>query len=275
MKRLSNIFLYSTFFYFALAPLQVQAFKLPFKDWFEKLNIFSNKKQEQITKTFAVKPGLEIAVENIVGDVKVIPWNQKHISLEAVKKADAKEIHLINIVSNSNDKILYIKTKYDTQKIQGRVDYKLLVPVNTNLRLLKTKNGSIRVENINGVINAGVEDGTIELINTTQSVQAKIYKCGSIKSVVKSINPDSTFVHEVNDGNIQVTLPTTTSAELEAVAPNGTILSELLVKLHSYKMPLNPKTFSFLRKNIKGTIGDGKAKVVLKTQNGSVKILKR
>ena len=275
MKRLSNIFLYSTFFYFALAPFSTQAFKLPFKSWIEKINIFSNKKQEQITKTFAVKQGLELVVENIKGNIKIMPWNQSHISLEAVKKANAQDINSINILSNSNDKILHIKTKYNTPKLQGQVDYKLLVPKNTNLKLIKTKNGKIRIEDIDGNISVTTEDGAIELINTTQSVQAKIYKCGSIKSVVKNIKDGSIIAHEVNDGSLQVTLPSETSAELSAAAPNGTITSELVVKLHSYKMLLNPKTFSYLRKNIKGTLGDGKTKVILKTKNGSIKILKR
>ena len=270
MNKQLRTFLYSLFFVFALVTFDAHA-DFPFLGFFEKIeNFFHPKEKEQITQEFPAHENMTINLKGVNGSITVRSWKQKIISLEAVKIAQKKDIHNVEIVTDKTEKSLKIETKHNTANLRETVNYTIIVPENSNLNM-KTLNGNIKIKDVHGKIAAETFNGGIEITNTKQTVLAKT-KNGSIKAHISDIAVTDKCVLESNNGNILLTIPREIDATLMAKTDIGSITSDREITLDPYRMKLNKKTFNKFKKNTKGKLGKGGAHIILHTNVGNIKI---
>ena len=125
----------------------------------------------------------------------------------------------------------------------------------------RTVNGKVEAERLGADVDVKTVNGSIN-VSTTGLARAQTVN-GSITAVLGSANwPDGLEFKTVN-GGIDLTLPASLSAQVEAKTLNGEITSDF---------PLTV-TGSFSRRRLSGTIGGGgDRQLILETVNGSVQI---
>ncbi len=138
-------------------------------------------KEEKIQQDFDIKAGEKIELININGSVIITGWNKQQVEMIAVKRTSKKEDELkkvgIKITENNGLKIETIHLK---EKPKVSVNYELKVPRNVELKLIRSSNGSIKLEKVGIVHKLVTSNGSIKLFNSKGEVEAQTSN-GSIK----------------------------------------------------------------------------------------------
>lgn len=243
------------------------------------------------------------------GNVVINEWGQNSIQLKATKLAPQKEL-LDNIDINTafTKKAITITTSYKDEKTKGGVNYELIIPQNTTVKVAVNK-GSITVNRINGPISATTQTGNIIVNNTkgvliaktdrgnivvnkiqgniravaqngniiidksTKSIIAKTKK-GAIKTTCKNVRSLDTILLSTQSGNISLGLPTTTNADLQARTNRGKLLSEHYITIKPQTVKLDRHMWARCRREVNGTMGSGEATIKLSATSGNIKIIK-
>jgi hypothetical protein len=252
-----------------------------------------------------------IAIHNINGDVTIkTGWKKNSLYLKTTKHAK-KQTDLDNlkvIVDPSKENHLVIATKQIDKKITGSVEYELIVPASLNVSLSIAGNGQALVKDINGNINVVAND-TITITNTRNNVSAQTLKkgsilianaCGPVSAITQQGNiiadsiahnfsaysstgkvtvaytklPSTSSVDvETASGNIFLTLPSDTNAEIRGHTAYGTVVSDHYITLKPYATQLNSMAWNKYRKEVNGVLGSGEATIALRSAKGNVRII--
>ena len=204
------------------------------------------------------------------------------ITARAITEEDAKKLaERIKIKLEPWGDKLTTKIDKPTFRFNQSVSVSLdvTVPNNTDLELT-THNGSIRITDITGRLNATTHNGkvtaeqisgTIELHTHNGSVicrevsgdtQLKTHN-GSVKLYYSEDAPSVCNISLITyNGGIDLTTPSNFSGEVEASTHNGSINTEL---------PITVKG-KVSRRKLTGKIGTGQGKLHLSTHNGSIRL---
>ncbi|MCI0439238.1 MAG: DUF4097 domain-containing protein [Chloroflexi bacterium] len=125
---------------------------------------------------------------------------------------------------------------------------------------IRTSNGRIVVEGARGVVRAGTSNGTIQVTDFVGSIDLSSSN-GRI-SFAGALEPGSENEMTTSNGDISVELDGTTGVELDASTSNGRITSDLPITISG----------EFSDERLSGVIGNGGAKLVIRTSNGSVTV---
>jgi DUF4097 and DUF4098 domain-containing protein YvlB len=164
-------------------------------------------------------------------------------SHESQQDAEARLEQLEVLVTDLSDEIVVETLQPDnTEGRQYVVNYTITVPSNLEVDVNQV-NGAIRVE------------------DTTNSVFVNVVN-GSLDSTV-SLPPNGQIRLSMVNGDVDLRLPTSTSAELSAFVDNGTITwdnLDLLDAVHT-------------NQSLTGTLGSGAGVIWLETTNGSIDVI--
>jgi hypothetical protein len=139
------------------------------------------------------------------------------------------------------------------------VDFKVKVPAGIDL-LARTVNGQIDVNSLSSNVYTKTVNGSIK-VSTTGYAEAKTVN-GEIYAKLGDANWTGSLQFKTVNGAINLDLPPSTNATVEASTFNGEISSDFpLTVLGKYG-----------RKKITGTIGAGGRELFLKTLNGSINL---
>ncbi|KKP35593.1 MAG: hypothetical protein UR26_C0003G0066 [candidate division TM6 bacterium GW2011_GWF2_32_72] len=259
--------------YFSLALLSTIQFyshinALEMRSW---LPFTGSQKTETINKESLVGENAIVEIENINGPINVKSWNKPKIVIEAIKKGPEENFDDVEVICTFKKDNAYIKTKKTTDKTKIIVEYNLMVPTKTNFRIISSENGPIKIQQVEGIINANTQNGNIEILDAKNTVLAQSKK-GNIKIKTNKLIKSEQLLAETNYGNINVELPAKINADLVAKTMYGTITSDHLVKLKPEPMKINNPSWSLFKKNVQGEIGTGGSKVTMYTGNGHIKI---
>jgi len=255
-------------------------------------NMFSRQTEEIIHKQFPINKNGILSLENIQGNITIkTEWKQNYIMLKATKQISKKEnLKNIDITIHkepSKNQIL-VKTEYKNKNKTGSVDYELIVPNNITVDL-KTKKGSIKIKRIKGKIKATSDDGDIKIIEAkgpivAHTLQGNIEVHHSLKSIHAQAESGNILVackkipsiHQISlqtkKGNIAITLPEKTNAEIKAKTKTGKVTSDHFITLKPQTVTLNKKTWARFKKEVYGTLGSGEATIELGSNHGNIKI---
>ena len=237
-------------------------------------------------------------------------WNNKKVQLRAVKRASTEEELSYLSVNDSNrtDKQLTLSTRYKGEsKHPGCIDYVLMVPNNTNLRL-ETENGMIKVSNtrgplwattkngaieaesvqgsinaiskksgsitltaIKGIINASTNVGSISIIDAQSAIKAHT-KTGAIVINAPRITPHTPIDVTSNNGSITLNIPEKSHIRLHAKTDKGIITTSCPITLDPVTAAINESSWQAMKKEISGRMGTGTTRVTLNTDHGNIKI---
>ena len=215
------------------------------------------------------------------GAIYVATWDNENISLNATKRSRYGQDDLdkaeISVKEDNNE--ITIEIKHDLPIRSRAVDLDIKIPNNVNLKsatstngpieitdtkgdsVLKTTNGHILAEGIDGYIKASTTNGGINVKDTT-GVDDLISTNGGISAEISDIRENIDIL--TTNGGITVYINPTINASIEIKTVNGDISG------NTSFITITESTFN----SLKGTIGAGGDKIDIETTNGGINIFK-
>jgi len=299
-----TLFLTSTFFNNSTLS------KISLESLYSKL--FSKQKQEIIHKELTLEKKGTLSIDNIYGNIQIkTEWSLNSIILKACKRVSKKENTQdieIDVENQLAANKIAIKTKYKNEKSTGIVDYELIVPNNITVNL-NTKKGDIKIKRVQGKIKASSDKGDIKILDAKGSIRAHAQQgniaisqsvgnidaktkygnisilqsskslhatthTGAIKVDCKKIPSIGSVYLTSNSGNISLSLPSKTNADIKAQTHRGLLTCEHFITLKPQSVLLNKKTWDRFKREVDGTIGTGESVIKISSNSGNIKILK-
>jgi len=167
-----------------------------------------------------------------------------------------------------------------TRTLKNSVDLVIQVPLSTSLDLSSMMGGAIEVDNVKGEIEVRNMSGPINLMSVSGTVLANSMS-GGIEVTFDEVNPDTPMSFSTMSGDIDVTFPASTKANLKLKTDFGEIYSDFEIDLNRtpQKVETEPEEeegryrISF-DKYYLGSINGGGPEFVLKTMRGDILIRK-
>ncbi|MFC1608017.1 DUF4097 family beta strand repeat-containing protein [Candidatus Latescibacterota bacterium] len=237
-------------------------------------------KTEEFHKTFELTSGSPVSVENTNGSITITAWDKDYVDVWAEKKTkrSSSELDDVEIVITQDDNLI-IKTDYLKRNAKVSVTYKIKVPGNIPLKLIKTTNGSVTLEGTSGDVVVKSTNGQIKAHDTKGSIDAKTTNGsitledasevisarttnGSIDATFREMSSDINLT--TTNGSILLRFPADLNADLEMKTTNGSI------KANQIQILVDEMS----KRYIKGKLGDGGNELNLRTTNGNIKLEK-
>jgi hypothetical protein len=149
-----------------------------------------------------------------------------------------------------------------------KTDLEIQVPRRTDLQLSTVNEGDIHVEGVTGELEIGSVNGTITLNQVGGTVVAHTVN-GRITATVVSVNPGEPMAFITLNGEVDVTFPAGTKANLKLRTDNGNVNSD-------FKLGPIPDGQGHVEVNkaLSGPLNGGGPQFELRTFNGSVYLRK-
>jgi len=159
-------------------------------------------------------------------------------------------------------------------------DLNLRVPYSTSLKLSGANLDEIRVENVSGEVEVSCGNGDIKLKGVSGAVMANT-RNGDIVAALTKVAPDKPMSFVTFIGDIDVTLPPDTKANLKINSSMGDVYSDfdivlkpLQVKSEESPQKEGGKFKVSLERAALGTINGGGPEYSLRTQSGDIYVRK-
>lgn len=226
-----------------------------------------------LDETRALAATGEVVVENVNGPVSIESWDKPEVRLQAVKSARTEaDLKALDIRIDATDRRFAVKTAYlekDGSWLKkftntGEVRYTLTVPHGATLRRVETLNGAITIANVHGRVTARAVNGRIEAHGLAHEVELSAVN-GAVTASFDTVAARQDIVLSADNGRIELLLPADAGAEVSARTVNGSIANDFGLAADAEK---------WVGRELEGTIGDGAARIRLKTINGSIEIRK-
>ena len=241
--------------------------------------------KEELSREFAFEPGGCLVLDNPVGEIKVIGWDEPRAEIFAVKKVRYEDdpdyarerLEKINIKIDKSGNTIRIKTRFPgghdandifslstllkfprtakDKKLVG-VSYTIKLPRRTDLRVEQAV-GGLAVNGIESDIRADISVGEISLIDINGEINAET---GVGEVLLKRISGPA----DVSVGVGGVTLSLAPDAEVDIRASCG--MGDI-----DCTFPVSVKG-KFLGKSLRGKINGGGPRICLEAGVGGVRI---
>ena len=236
---------------------------------------------ETIDRTFDVRAGANVVLDNVNGRITVTSWDQPRVRVVAKKEVDGDRDQLkqalkeLRVEMQPRDGGLVITTHYPKEEhgfssifdwlsgdhIDANVRYDITVPRTMNLNVSNT-NGGILLSDVTGAHELDTTNGKIEVSRCAGSLDASTTN-GSIHAELLRVTKGHPLRFETTNGRIEVGVPANAAADIDASTTNGSISSDLPVS--------TTRTSS---NSLRGTINGGGTSMRLRTTNGGITIRK-
>ena len=236
---------------------------------------------EAFDKTYDVRPGAEVSLNNINGGITIAVWDQPRVRIVAEKKVKGDKSEVQEAMKELRIEVtaaaggLNIKTHYPNESdggiaglfdlLQGRDDvdaqvtYQLTVPRSMNLDISNT-NGGISVSDVSGRLELDTTNGKIETARCAGSLDASTTN-GGISAEFTSVTRGADISASTTNGRITISVPRNFAGEIDAGTTNGAITTDLPVA-----------TRHVGDNRLRGTINGGGTPMKLRTTNGAIQI---
>ena len=233
---------------------------------------------ETIDRTFDVRPGATVTLENVNGGITIAAWDQPRVRVIARKSVEAKKdtvkeaLRELRVDMAARDGGLVITTKYPRRgehssifdwftgdHIQAQVRYELTVPRSMSLDV-ENVNGAIRVTDVTGTHELETTNGRIEVARCAGSLEASTTN-GAISAELTKVTKGQPLRFSTTNGRIEVELPASLAVDVDAGTTNGSINSDLPVA-----------TTRISKNSLRGTINGGGTPLHMRTTNGGISI---
>jgi DUF4097 and DUF4098 domain-containing protein YvlB len=225
--------------------------------------------EESFSFEVDVKDHTRLRLEAVNGNViitglsesdSVMITGEKSVGSESIKDA---EDHLQELEVSVQDlgSEVFVKTVQPGQTY-GRsyvVDYTITLPKSLQV-LVDNVNGTVRIDSINNRVSADNVNGQVTLNEIFGSAFVNLVN-GQIEGEVTLPMAGTADMSTVN-GNIELDIPGSTSAEFSASVTHGIITISNLVLQNEVRTPTS----------LSGRLGDGQGTISLSTVNGSISV---
>ena len=235
--------------------------------------------QETVDRTFDVRPGAELVLENVNGRITINSWDQPRVHVIARKEVEADREEIKGVMKELVIEMqprnggLVVKTHHPKRSegasgffdwllgdhVNINVEYEITVPRTMDVDVTNT-NGGIHLDNISGKLEVDTTNGKIELARCAGSLDASTTN-GSIHAELVKVAKGQELHCETTNGRIDVVVPRDFAADVDADTTNGAISTDLPIS-----------TTHVARNSLRGTINGGGTPVRLRTTNGGIAI---
>ncbi len=193
--------------------------------------------------------------------LKPAPEKAKGLKLVGAGGEDNTDVGF-NVVQTGSNLIV------ESVRKSGRAE--IYLPKSQNVSVTNSWHGDISIEGFTGEVEANANlNGGLNLTNLSGPVTAYALN-ESIRVVFDKINQDAPIVIRTTNGEIDVTLPGGTPADLELSSWNGDIYTNF-----DLSKPDKDGLQSISEKNVKGAINNGGVDIILKSTNGNIYLRKQ
>ena len=264
---------------------------------------------ERVEKRFTVEKIAELHLYTFDGAIEVRSWDRPEVVVQIEKRGQDKDaVAKIEILSEQKDNKILVEARHTARTgfvgfgVYHSPSARLIasVPRNTNLVLrtgdggvivervngrteIKTSDGTIRASEISGELLAETSDGSIQIEDVTGRVEARTGD-GSIRltgtpSVLRVRSGDGSIALRIrngaamledwmvatSDGSVSIELPDGFDAEIEAEPGSGDRVRNDLTLTSQTGGTRDART-------LKGTLGDGGKRLTLRTGDGTIRL---
>jgi hypothetical protein len=264
---------------------------------------------ERLDKRFTVNKVTDLHLYSFDGGIEVRSWDKPEVLVQIEKRGQDKEaVAKIEILSEQKDDTIQVEARYSGRT--GFVGFGVYhspsarlvasVPRNTNLVIrtgdgavvvervngrteIRTSDGAIRTSETTGELLAETSDGSIQIEDVTGRVEARTGD-GSIRltgtpSVLRARSGDGSIAMRIrsgasmledwmiatNDGSVSIELPDGFNAEIEAEPSSGGRVRNDLTLTSQTGGTRDART-------LKGRLGDGGKRLTLRTGDGTIRL---
>lgn len=211
----------------------------------------------------------QVIIEGQIGTIQVKTWHHDALMVEVVKKGTEEHINDTRVMASVQNGVARFTTHTPAHAEAIPVDYTVIIPAETGILSIKTKQGDIMVKNIAGSVTTITENGSIDIRESTATITAQAQ--GSISVSQRDLAPSQSLFLKARD-TITLALPTQCNAHVSARTLGGSITSSLYITFDPITTTLSSETWKRLKRFIQGTIGAGGAPITLETQTGTIDI---
>lgn len=144
-----------------------------------------------------------------------------------------------------------------------RVKLLVRVPKGDNL-VVRTRNGSLNISDLDGHANAQNENGNIHIQMGGYASASTVN--GNISATLGSTSWPGTLQFETRNGDVEVYVPAVVNAHVKATSLHGTVFTDFSIPAHA--------DHTGLVETAEGDIGSGGRGLVILTHNGNVHLMK-
>jgi DUF4097 and DUF4098 domain-containing protein YvlB len=203
----------------------------------------------------------EVVINGQPGGDTVTVTAEARVGSDSFEDAQAG-LDQLEISVTDNNSTIFVQTVQPvfTQGRQYVVDYTITVPSDLTVRVTIV-NGHVTVNDMDNSVFVVVENGNVDFADIFSDVTVSVENGGVNGTVTLPANGEA-IVSTVN-GDIDLDIPKSTSAELFALVTNGNISWDNLDLMDVQQT----------NQSLKGTLGDGAGLIDLKTINGYIDIV--
>lgn len=192
--------------------------------------------------------------------LKPLPSKAKGLKLVGVGGEDNTDVGF-NVVQTGNDLIV--------ESVRKSGGAEIYLPKSQNVSATNSWNGDIYIEGFTGEVEANANlNGGLQLVNVSGPITAYALN-ESIRVEFDTIDQDSPIVIRTTNGEIDVTLPGSTPANLELSSWNGDLYTNF-----DLKRPEKEGLKSYGSSKFKGEVNGGGVNIKLKSTNGNIYLRK-
>ncbi len=196
-----------------------------------------------------------------VSEQEPVPERAKGLKLVGVGGEDNTDIGF-NVVQSGNNLVV--------QNVGKSQEAEIFLPKSQNVSITNSWDGDIYVEGFSGEVEANANlNGGLSLKNLTGPITAYALN-ENIKVEFETINQQAPIVISTTNGDIDVTLPGATPANLNLDSLNGDVYTNF-----DLSRPDKNGLKSISGRNIKGSINNGGVEIKLKSVNGNIYLRKK
>lgn len=242
-------------------------------------------KTEEIRETYKVKPGTELTVANINGDILLKAWDKDYVEVHAVKKTHHgdDELAKVQVEITVADKI-EIETRHLEKNVRVSVEYDIKVPDNVIVSHLSTSNGDIELGGTTGDTEAVTSNGDIELkkvmgtvqvrtsngdidIRDTKFVREATTSNGEVRAEIQNV-PEGGAKITTSNGSIDLYINDQLNIDLNSATSMGRVMVKDLVLKSRFTARTETSTM------LRGKLGEGGDLIDTHTANGDIRLYK-
>ena len=182
----------------------------------------SSRYKEDFHYSFQQGPGGHLDLMNFNGSVEITGWDQSTVDVSGTKYAEEESmLHAMRVTAVQEGNIVRVRTERpEPRKWNCGAKYVIRDPKRTELQRIQSSNGSIRVEDVEGLTDLTTSNGSIRLRNIRGRVEARTSNGAvDVQSVDAGVN--------ISTSNGSVTIDNVRGS-LRASTTNGAIRGTLV-----------------------------------------------
>jgi len=158
------------------------------------------------------------------------------------------------------------------------LDLELKIPQDVKLKIGTVNDGDVTVENVSGELEVNNVNDKITLTNISGSVVANTVN-GDVTVTFKTIDPKAPMAFSTLNGDVNVTLPADTKANLKLKSDNGDVFSDFDIDIDKTPSKIDKTTEPGMYKIKKddwvyGKINGGGPEMMMKNMQGDIYVKK-